>query len=144
MATNMSTNMSADRGNKLKLLPEGATDYLRRRATEAWALALIILALVLALALTSFNVDDPSANHATSGPVLNLLGVPGAYVADIVLQTIGLAGGLISLTLIAWGWRMISHRGLPLLWLNMSMLPFMLVGAAFVFAVSLFRHRRPQ
>ena len=130
----MATNMSTNSVSKLKFLPDGASDYLRRRATEAWGLALIITALVLALALLSFSVDDPSANHATAGPVFNYLGVPGAWVADIVLQTIGLAAGLISLTLLAWGWRMISHRGLPLLWLNMSTLPVMLVGAAFVLA----------
>ena len=130
----MATNMSTNSVSKLKFLPDGATDYLRRRATEAWGLALIITALVLALAFLSFSVDDPSANHATAGPVFNYLGVPGAWVADIVLQTIGLAAGLISLTLLAWGWRMISHRGLPLLWLNMSTLPVMLVGAAFVLA----------
>ncbi|MBT3789953.1 MAG: cell division protein FtsK [Alphaproteobacteria bacterium] len=126
--------MSTNSVSKLKFLPDGASDYLRRRATEAWGLALIITALVLALAFLSFSVDDPSANHATAGPVFNYLGVPGAWVADIVLQTIGLAAGLISLTLLAWGWRMISHRGLPLLWLNMSTLPVMLVGAAFVLA----------
>mgnify|MGYP003998220603 FL=1 len=130
----MATNMSTNSVSKLKFLPDGASDYLRRRATEAWGLALIITALVLALAFLSFSVDDPSANHATAGPVFNYLGVPGAWVADIVLQTIGLAAGLISLTLLAWGWRMISHRGLPLLWLNMSTLPVMLVGAAFVLA----------
>jgi DNA segregation ATPase FtsK/SpoIIIE, S-DNA-T family len=130
----MATNMSTNSVSKLRFLPDGANDYLRRRATEAWGLALIIAALVLALTFLSFNVDDPSANHATAGPVYNYLGVPGAWVADLVVQTIGIAGGLICLTLLAWGWRMISHRGLPLLWLNMSTLPVMLVGATFVLA----------
>jgi len=130
MATNMSTNSMG----KLKLLPDGASDYLRRRAVEGWGLVVIIFAIVLALAFASYSVDDPSANHVTTGPVYNWLGVPGAWVADLVVQTIGLAGGLISLTLLAWGWRLISHRGLPLLWLNVSALPVMLAAATFVLA----------
>jgi len=41
---------------------------------------------VLAVALATWSVKDPSINHATEGPVRNLLGLPGAIVADLVMQ----------------------------------------------------------
>ncbi len=115
---------------KLTILPAGATAFMSRRAMEAVGVAVVIAAIVLALALISYNPDDPSANNATAAGATNLAGLPGAYAADVILQTIGAAGGIISLTLIAWGWRILSHRGLPWLWLNLAALPLAMTFAA--------------
>jgi len=44
--------------------------------------------------LSVFGHDplDPSLNAATSGPVSNWLGSPGAIAADLILQTLGWSG----------------------------------------------------
>lgn len=116
------------------LLPEGTVPFLQRRLIEAGGIALIALALVLIAALVSFNSADPSFNHATADPATNWLGRPGAYLADLVLQSLGLAGGVIALVLAVWGWRLVSHRGLPLIWLHLTLLPLALVTIAGGFA----------
>ena len=58
-------------------------DFLWRRAAEIAGLAMLGLAGACGLALVTWSVQDPSLNHAIDGPVRNLLGRPGAIVADI-------------------------------------------------------------
>ncbi|MEE8544617.1 MAG: DNA translocase FtsK 4TM domain-containing protein [Alphaproteobacteria bacterium] len=123
---------------KFAFLPSGATAFLRRRAIEIAGLMLLALAVVLAAALASFDPGDPSWNHAADGPAANLLGRPGAYAADLILQTLGLAGVALVLVLAAWAWRIVTHRGLPWIWLHLTLLPLTLLLVA-VFAASLAR-----
>ena len=75
----------------LNFLPDAMRDALRRRLRELGGAALIVLAVVLALALATWSVQDPSLNHATNSPVRNLLGVPGAIVADLLMPLLALA-----------------------------------------------------
>ncbi len=85
---------------------------LRRRLAEMAAIVLAIAALGLLAALISYNPHDPSLDTATSDRPLNLAGPPGAIAADLLLQGFGLAGALPGLALLAWAWRIGSHRGL--------------------------------
>ena len=66
-------------------------DFVRRRIRELIGLALITLALLAAIALSTWSVQDPSLSHATKAPVNNLLGAAGAIVADLLMQLFGLA-----------------------------------------------------
>ncbi len=124
--------MGRGRAMKLRqrLLPEATQVFLRRRSVESIGLVLILVAAVLGAALATYNPGDPSLNRAAAIAPRNLLGLPGAYVADLLLQTFGAASGLIVVTLAAWAWRIGSHRGLPWWWLNLSLTPFtLLVGS---------------
>ncbi|MCE2565418.1 DNA translocase FtsK [Komagataeibacter sp. FNDCF1] len=85
---------------------------LRERLAEAGGLGLWIVALCLAIALWSYDPRDPSANTASSQPPDNLLGRPGAYMADLMLQDFGVVGMLAIFCLLAWGWRLVRHHGL--------------------------------
>ena len=53
------------------------------------AAALFLAMLFLALALVSYHQTDPSPSTAAGGPVLNWLGLPGAFVAERVLFLFG-------------------------------------------------------
>ena len=107
----------------VKLLPAATTAALRRRAIELGGLALLGLAALLLLALFSFHKGDPSWNTATAEAARNLLGRPGATVADMLLQTVGLGAGVPVLALVAWAWRIASHRGLPFWGANLGLVP---------------------
>ncbi|ATU73949.1 DNA translocase FtsK [Komagataeibacter rhaeticus] len=85
---------------------------LRERLAEAGGLGLWIVALCLAMALWSYDPRDPSANTASGQAPANLLGRPGAYMADFMLQDFGIVGMLAIFCLLAWGWRLIRHHGL--------------------------------
>jgi S-DNA-T family DNA segregation ATPase FtsK/SpoIIIE len=83
---------------------------LRRRLCELCGILLISLAMMGALALASWSVRDPSLSHATDVPVHNLLGWPGAVVADLMMQLLGLSALALILPIAAWGYRLLGHR----------------------------------
>jgi S-DNA-T family DNA segregation ATPase FtsK/SpoIIIE len=85
---------------------------IHRRLREMVGLALIAAACGAAAALATWSVKDPSLSHATSAPVRNLLGAPGAIAADLATQLFGLATIAIILPIAAWGWRLFTHRRL--------------------------------
>ena len=102
-----------------RLLPENLSRGLKARFSEFAGIALFAAATGLGLALVSYAPGDPSLNVETDVPVRNLLGLPGALVADLSIQWLGITAGLLPLLLGAWGWRLFSHRGLRLWWLNL-------------------------
>jgi len=84
--------------------------FLRRRAVEILGLILAAVALVAILAVATHNPADPSWNRATSGPVANLLGMPGAVFADLAMQTVGPIVLLVLLTPFCLAIRIVAHR----------------------------------
>jgi len=57
----------------------------------------------LAVALATYNAADPSLNAASATPPMNALGLAGAMLADIGVQSLGLACALLALTLVVLG-----------------------------------------
>ncbi|MBV8755000.1 MAG: DNA translocase FtsK 4TM domain-containing protein [Hyphomicrobiales bacterium] len=91
-------------------LSDELREAIARRLSEISGVALIAAAGVLAAALGSWSVQDPSLSHATSAHVRNLLGVPGAIAADLLMQLIGVGALALILPVAVWGWRLITHR----------------------------------
>jgi S-DNA-T family DNA segregation ATPase FtsK/SpoIIIE len=85
---------------------------LRRRLLELGGIALLSLAVTAGLALATWSEQDPSLSHATNAPVHNLLGVPGATVADLLMQLFGFGSLALLLPVAIWGYRLIGHRPL--------------------------------
>src|ERR1700761_4832543 len=85
---------------------------LQRRLRELGGVALLSLAMILALALATWSVQDPSLSHATDAPVRNLLGRPGAIAADLLMQLLGLGALALLLPIAVWGYRLLGHRPL--------------------------------
>ena len=78
------------------------------RFNEAAALVLLAAGISLTLCLISYHPADPSFNTAAPPDYRprNLLGFPGAYIADWLLQIFGLSSLSIPVftLLIAWNW----------------------------------------
>ncbi len=71
-------------------------------ARESLALLLLALAVLLALALYSFSESDPSLNHVTTtNKVTNMVGIAGAYTADILYQLFGYGSWFFTILLLA-------------------------------------------
>jgi S-DNA-T family DNA segregation ATPase FtsK/SpoIIIE len=85
---------------------------LRRRLHEIIGAVLLALAGVAAVALATWSVQDPSLSHATNAPVRNMLGLPGAISADLMMQLLGIATVAFLFPVAAWGWRLLTHRTL--------------------------------
>src|SRR5271163_3863516 len=85
---------------------------LRRRLREVGGIALLSLAMMCGLALATWSVQDPSLSHATNARVHNLLGLPGAVAADLMMQLLGLGSLALLLPIAVWGYRLLGHRRL--------------------------------
>src|ERR1700758_175456 len=67
---------------------------------------------MVALALASWSVADPSLSHATDAPVRNWMGWPGAVAADLMMQLLGLGALALILPVAIWGYRLLGHRAM--------------------------------
>ena len=79
-----------------------------------WVLgaALVIASLLLVLALLTFDPGDASLDTAADTPARNFLGRDGAVIADLLIQTIGLASYLIPAATLGWAFRLLLQRPL--------------------------------
>ena len=91
--------------------PATARLFLSRRATEAAGIALIAVVILTGLALATWSTRDPSLNHATAGPIRNLLGLRGAVVADLLTQIFGIASIALLAPIALLGWRLVVDHG---------------------------------
>src|SRR5688500_11149096 len=103
--------MSAiDRGFGSLTFSDSLREALRRRLREFAGVVLIVVAMLLAAALAAWSAQDPSLSHATNAPLHNLLGWPGAIVADLLMQLFGVGAVVLVLPVAVWGWRFSTHR----------------------------------
>jgi S-DNA-T family DNA segregation ATPase FtsK/SpoIIIE len=97
-------------------------------------LALILVSLLLIMALATYTPSDPSLNTA-SGPVAphNWIGLFGAWLSDLLLQSFGLTAFLLPLWLggLGWTWMRSRSGGPVFLRLIGSILALAFVPAAF-------------
>ena len=76
------------------MLAEGGASMsalVRRQVAFAGGAALMAFVLFAIVAISTWNVADPSLSHATDATVTNLMGAPGAILADLAMQFLGLA-----------------------------------------------------
>lgn len=118
-----------------RLLPDATRAWLKRRARDLVALGLLALAGAVSVALVTYSPADPSLNAMTNGPVHNALAAPGAIVADLLLQSLGLAAVLIPLVAGFWGGRLIAGRTVSLPVIRVAVLPLILLATTGAMAI---------
>ena len=91
--------------------------WLRAMARYAIAGVIIAASIAYVAALATWSVEDPSFNHATRNAVSNLVGYPGAIIADLTMQMFGLASMWLVVPVLSFGVRLargirLTHPGL--------------------------------
>jgi DNA segregation ATPase FtsK/SpoIIIE, S-DNA-T family len=90
-----------------RLLPGSVESGLRRLVVGTYGLAIVAGACAAWAALVTWSVHDPSLNNATRAAPRNVLGHWGAVIADLGIQSLGLAAIILFLPLAAWGWHLV-------------------------------------
>jgi S-DNA-T family DNA segregation ATPase FtsK/SpoIIIE len=85
----------------------GLRRFVRRNLAALCGLGVIAVAAAFAAALATWAANDPSLSHATGIPPHNMLGYPGAVVADLAMQFLGLAAIAFIVPVAAWGWQLV-------------------------------------
>ncbi|WP_296989233.1 DNA translocase FtsK [Thalassospira sp. UBA1131] len=112
-------------------MPGSLVTLLKRSGLRFCGLGLVLLAMALFIMLIGFHPGDPSFNHATDRTtIFNPLGIVGAYGADLMLRTLGLASALITVLLVAWGLRLIAVKPFRWMWARFLVLPLALLLVA--------------
>jgi S-DNA-T family DNA segregation ATPase FtsK/SpoIIIE len=98
---------------ELRLLPTASrmrlfTPTPSRRLNEVTGFLLLAAGILLLLSMASFHPQDPSLD-TVAGAVRakNLAGVVGAYMADVFLQSFGVAAFVLPILIFALGWKWI-------------------------------------
>jgi len=80
---------------------------------EIFGIFLLIFPFLIFVSLLSYDASDPSYNKAGTGEIHNYLGAFGAYSADIVLSTFGLALIIFLFVPFSWGYSLIRYQTFP-------------------------------
>ena len=82
----------------------------QKRINELVGLLILSLGLVLLLSLASYHVQDPSLNTAAAARPHNLIGYPGAWFADLLLQGFGIGAFVFPILLFGLAWRWVRSE----------------------------------
>lgn len=93
-----------------RLLPAAIEDRLVGWFGRAGGIGLIAVTAVLWTAVITWSVKDPSLTHATGGSASNALGIPGAIVSDLMLQTLGLGAVVALLAPMLWALELVAAQ----------------------------------
>ncbi len=111
------------RGRKnpsLSFLPDVVQAFAARRFVDIAASTLFVAGAFILLALISYSHLDPSWNTASADAgdqnIANWAGLPGAWISDLLLQTLGGGGFIIGIVFATWGIRMFRRHSLFPLW----------------------------
>jgi S-DNA-T family DNA segregation ATPase FtsK/SpoIIIE len=107
---------------RIPLLPEQWTGWkdalgitARRLTLRFSGLSLMVGAVGCAIALLTYDANDPSWNNASAATTQNALGVWGATLSDILVQSFGVASILAIVPPLLWGiWLVDGRVGLKL------------------------------
>ncbi len=126
-ATESKMARTAAKDSSGTFLPADLKTGLRKACWQALGAALFALGVAICLALATFDAGDPSFNKATGAAAHNLLGKPGSYAADFMLQSMGLTGWAFALVFAVWGWRLAMGKRIDRPWISLTLLPLGLI-----------------
>ena len=109
--------------------------FSKRRLSEALGLGLFAFSGVTLLALMSYDSTDPSNNVASNHTPTNWMGYFGSWIADFLLQSLGLASLLLVAVTFAWGWRLFQARRVRFLSLRFIALVVAFCGGSLMLAM---------
>jgi S-DNA-T family DNA segregation ATPase FtsK/SpoIIIE len=117
----------------VNIVPEPVQAFIARRVIDVTGTSFLLLGVGLLVALGTYNRADPSWNTAsaiTTEQIHNWIGIPGAYISDLLLQTLGIGSVVFGIAIAVWGVRILKRHEIPAFWMRVSALIFTALAAA--------------
>ena len=70
--------------------PTAFKDKLKNILRYLYGILFLLISIIVSLSLFSFNINDTSFLANSSGPIKNIIGLPGSYVSSFLLYTFGI------------------------------------------------------
>ena len=107
-----------------RLIPDSIQVFVARRIIDTTGCILGLCGIFILISILSYHHQDPSVNSAVGADIKiqNWFGRPGANVADILLQTFGLASAFIGISVAVWGVSIFKRRPLSHFWSRIAAL----------------------
>ncbi len=116
-------------------MPDKIYKIILRLILRFFGLCLAVFALVFALAIFSFDSEDPSFNTvSTTDNVNNWMGSFGSHIADLSLQVIGISSFVLVLIIFSIGTKISSRFGIRNLMPKIILTPFCILCWSLFFA----------
>jgi DNA segregation ATPase FtsK/SpoIIIE, S-DNA-T family len=90
-------------------IPAGMRRFFRRRMRELVGLVIVAMTGAGAASMASYSATDPSLNNATDKLPENLLGMPGAVIADQLYAILGLGSLAFLFIPLSWAIRLLTQ-----------------------------------
>lgn len=104
--------------------------FLKQRGVELSGIFLASMGVYIALSLLTYNPYDPSYNLASDAVVKNWGGAAGAYIADPILQSIGLGSIILAILPLIWGGKIVYKQPFSSAWIRGAFTLMLLPSAA--------------
>jgi S-DNA-T family DNA segregation ATPase FtsK/SpoIIIE len=113
-----------------RLLPAALEERLRGWLSACVGGALCLGSTAGWLSLLTWSVNDPSLTLHRLAPTRNLLGHPGAVLADVLLQTLGFSAVFLLFALLMWGLELASSQAISQFRAKAAVLPLAVLALA--------------
>lgn len=117
------------------LLPSSWVIVIKNLSLRSVGVLGVAAVIALGVALAGYSPQDPTWNVEAADPVTNPLGPMGANIADMLMQTLGLAAWALLLPPLLWSQKVMRLKWLPQFWVNVAMLPIGVVMVALMVSV---------
>ena len=137
MARSRKIKRSRKQKKSSSFLPDSLQAFIARRLVDIVALGLLAVSLFLLASLFSYSSSDPSWNTAPedqAAGIANWGGENGAYLSDVLLQTVGLGAFIPALCLLAWGVRVFRRQSVRPVILRLATMLFASLFASIALA----------
>lgn len=91
------------------------------RLNELYAFVFLVAGIIAFLALVSYHPQDPSWNTVSefTHPV-NIIGVVGAWMSDLLFQAVGLAAYTLPVMILLLGWKWVRSAEIAAPWVKLT------------------------
>ena len=99
----------------IKKIAQNTLEFAIKRLIEFLGILILIFGILIFLSLLTYSAEDPNFIFPENTEIKNILGFQGAFTADLLLQSFGLASYFLPITFLFTGINIFLKKDLFIL-----------------------------